>query len=103
MFLLKTKFTILPATPKINLKHIFKLLLPQTLLKQSDTTVWHFSTKKGGVLLSVWDQDFSIIVIFVSNGMILKSMDESTPLSNDEHLTPNIDEVMIVDIFWKGL
>ena len=42
---------------------------------------------------------FSIIVICVSNGMFPNGMDASTLLSQDECLTPDIDEVMAVNIF----
>ena len=46
---------------------------------------------------------FSIIVICVSNGMFLKDMDESTQLSQDERLTPDIDEVVAFNYSLKYL
>ena len=42
---------------------------------------------------------FSIIVIYVSRGMFLKGVDERFLLSKDERLTPDIDEVMAVNVF----
>ena len=47
-------------------------------------------------ILSVWGQliFFSIFIVFVRFGMLLKGMGESFILSKDEPLTPNIDGVM---------
>ena len=42
---------------------------------------------------------FSIIAICVSGGMFLKGVDERFLLSKDELLTPDIDEVMAVNVF----
>ena len=53
-------------------------------------------------MLSVWGQEiifFSILVICVSRGMFLKGVDERFLLSEDERLTPDIDEVMAVSVF----
>ena len=50
-------------------------------------------------LLSVWGQVIMyvpIIVIFVSRGMFLKGIDDIIILSEDERLTPDIDEVIAV-------
>ena len=49
------------------------------------------------VVLSVWGQVIiyvPIIIIFVSRGMFLKGVDDRIILSEDERLTPDIDEVM---------
>ena len=37
--------------------------------------------------------NFSIVVIFVSKGMVLKGKDEIVLLSEDECLTPDLEEV----------
>ena len=42
---------------------------------------------------------FSIIVICVSNSVFLKDiMDESTPLTDDECLIPDIDEGVVISM-----
>ena len=43
----------------------------------------------------------SIIVIFASKGMFLKGTDDRFLLSQDEQLTPDIDEVVVIYVFWK--
>ena len=50
-------------------------------------------------LLSVWDQQgifFRIFNIYTTGGVQSKGMIESSLLSEDEPLTPNVDEVVAV-------
>ena len=53
--------------------------------------------------LSIVTKDLSIIAICDSNGMLLQGMDEHTLLFKDEHLIPNIDDVLFLSLFWKDI
>ena len=46
------------------------------------------------VCLGSTNKIFPIFIFYAYFGMLLKGMDESFIPSKDEHLTPNIDEVM---------
>ena len=49
------------------------------------------------VVKSVWgEQFFSILIFYVLFGMLLTVMVESSPLSKDSFLAPNIGKVMEV-------
>ena len=53
-------------------------------------------------ILSVWSKEiFLIIVICVSRYVFLKCVDERFLLFKDKHIGPNIDKVMVINIFGK--
>ena len=61
------------------------------------STFTHLPMATDTFLLSVWGQLIIFFPVFIFNayfGLLLKGMDESFILSEDEPLTPNIDGVM---------